>query len=149
MESVVLPWIAVVIISKKIIGKYSKILNQMEWFVLILISILLIMDGLKTSTIIDAIILGSLALLSVIGGFYFKYKSYFFVGIGVLLLNVLLQTRPYWGNFPWWAYLLIAGSLLITVASIYEMQKQKSGKKIILYLSEWKKRIKIGFDKWK
>lgn len=96
--------------------------------VLILVSILLVQDGLASSTVYDALILGSLSLISILAGMFLKVKSYFFVGTGVLLLNVLLQTRPYWGNLPWWAYLLIAGSILITVASYNEWHKQKKEK---------------------
>src|SRR5699024_11374375 len=54
----------------------------------------------------------------------YQQKSFFFVGAGVLLLNVFLQTRPFWGALPWWAYLLIAGALLITVASYNERSEE-------------------------
>ncbi|MFT8322471.1 MAG: hypothetical protein ABF649_16380, partial [Bacillus sp. (in: firmicutes)] len=148
-ESIVLPWLLLVIISKKIVAKtYMPIINRIEWGVLILVASLLIMDALQTSTIMDALIIGSLSVLSVISGFYFKYKSYFFVGVTVLLLNVMLQTKSYWGSFPWWAYLLIAGSILILVASFYEMQKQKSDKKMVLKIVKWKNHIKNTLAKW-
>ncbi|WP_445487206.1 hypothetical protein [Niallia sp. 03133] len=148
-ETIVLPWVILIIISKKIVkGIPSKMVNRAEWVVLIIASMLLIVDALQTATIFDAIILGSLSLLSVVCGFYFKYKSYFFIGIIVLLLNVLLQTRPFWGNFPWWAYLLIAGSLLIVIASYYEWQKQKNGEKIMLKFVDWKSKIKNNLSKW-
>jgi hypothetical protein len=63
-----------------------------------------------------------------LAGTFFRIKAYFFVGSGVLLLNVLLKTRPYWGNLPWWAYLLIAGSLLITVPVITNGRNKKQQK---------------------
>ncbi|MGP7819473.1 hypothetical protein [Niallia sp. 01092] len=148
-ESIVLPWVLMVIISKKIVkGNYIHIINKVEWGILLLVSYFLIIDALQTATITDAIIVGSLSVLSVICGFYYKYKSYFFIGIIVLLLNVMLQTRPYWGNFPWWAYLLIAGSVLIIVASFYEMQKQKSGGKFMLKVTEWKNKIRKSLSRW-
>lgn len=128
-EVQVLPFVLLIIFGKWILkGRYSAETNKLQWFVLAAVSFLLIADGLQSSTVMDAIILGTLSLLSILGGFYFKIKAYFFIGCGVLLLNVLLQTRPYWGNMPWWAYLLLAGTILISVASYHEWQKQQKSK---------------------
>ncbi|MDK8641213.1 hypothetical protein [Niallia taxi] len=148
MELLLLPWFILIWVCKKLKPDHLQFLIKAEWIFLLFSAVCFIMDGLKTSDIMDAIILGSLSLMSVIGGFYFRYKSYFFIGIGVLLLNVLLQTRPYWGNMPWWAYLLIAGSVLIGAASFYEMQKQKGGNNVLLFIKEWKTKIAAVLAKW-
>lgn len=147
-ELVVLPWIMMIIGTEKIIGKLTT-LRYLEWGVVTIIALILAIDGYLSHTIYDAIILGGLAVISILSGFYFRYKSYFFVGIGVLVLNVLLQTRPYWGNFPWWVYLLIAGSILITIASIYEMQKQGKQPKAVSTLLDWKNRMVLFLKTWK
>ena len=55
----------------------------------------------------------------------YQIKDYFLVGIGTLLFNLIYQTRPFWGNLPWWAYLLFAGLLFITIASYNEWKKQQ------------------------
>lgn len=148
MELLLFPWFILIWASKKIISQYKRFIIRAEWGFLLFAAVSLCVDGLRTSAITDAIILGTLSLLSIIGGFYFRYKSYFFIGIGVLLLNVLLQTRPFWGNMPWWAYLLIAGTVLITAASLYEMQKQKSGSNILLYFKDWKNKMAAILAKW-
>ena len=141
LEVQVLPLVLLVILGKMILkGRYRSKTNKLQWFVLIAVSFLLIEDGLQSSTVMDAIILGTLSLLSILGGFYFKIKVYFFVGCGVLLLNVLLQTRPFWGNMPWWAYLLLAGTILISVASYHEWQKQQKTK--------GKETVFITFKNW-
>jgi hypothetical protein len=128
-EVTVLPWIAVVIFVRiKLKGKYAAITKPLEWGILLIVSFALIQDGISSSTIYDAIILGSLSLISMLAGMMLQTKSYFFVGSGILLLNVFLQTRPYWGNMPWWGYLLIVGFILITVASFNEWNKQKTSK---------------------
>ena len=104
--------------------------------------------GLMSNTVYDAIILGPLSLSSMLGSMFFKQKSFFFVGAGVLLLNLLLQTKTYWGALPWWVYLLIVGSILIMVASYNEWHKQKTAedketlatlvhKKIIQRIGKW------------
>ncbi|MEK4667533.1 hypothetical protein [Niallia sp. FSL R7-0271] len=148
MELLLFPWFLLFWASKKIMAPFKQFIIRAEWGFLLIAAVSLCVDGLRTSAITDAIILGTLSLLSVIGGFYFRYKSYFFIGIGVLLLNVLLQTRPFWGVMPWWAYLLIAGTILIASASLYEMQKQKSGRNISLYLKEWKNKLAAILTKW-
>lgn len=148
-ELVILPWIIMIIGTKKIISKWKETLSYVEWGFVIIVALILAIDGYLSHTIYDAIILGGLAVISILSGFYFRYKSYFFVGIGVLVLNVLLQTRPYWGNFPWWVYLLIAGSILIAIASIYEMQKQGKQPKAVSVFVDWKNRLLAFLKTWK
>lgn len=148
-EVEVLPWLIVMIFVRlKLKGRFNAITKPLQWGVLILVSLLLIQDGLVSSTIYDAIILGSLSLVSMLSGMYFQIKSYFFMGAGVLLLNVLLQTRPYWGNMPWWGYLLIAGLILITVASTNEWNKQKAHKGESTFITRLKAKIINKLKKW-
>lgn len=93
-EMYVLPWIVLVIFLKKITDKSHKtIINYIQWAVLIIVSLLLIQDGMASNTIYDALIVGTLSLASMLGGMFYQMKSFFFVGAGVLLLNVFLQTR--------------------------------------------------------
>ncbi|WP_318502647.1 hypothetical protein [Bacillus sp. T3] len=148
-EIVVLPWLIVVIyLGRCLNGKYQQLMNRLHWFVLILISLALIQDGLESSTVYDALILGSLSLASMLSGMFMKVKSYFLVGSGVLLLNVFLQTRPFWGNMPWWAYLLITGSILIAVASYNEWHKQKSARGETTALTILKQKLVHWYKKW-
>lgn len=128
-EALVVPWIVLVVFLQSVLkGKWKQTTSYIQWAVLLLVALLLVQDGLASSTIYDALILGSLSLLSLLAGMWLRVKAYFFVGSGVLLLNVFLQTRPLWGNLPWWGYLLIVGTLLITVASFNEWNKQKAAK---------------------
>ncbi|WP_404332991.1 DUF2157 domain-containing protein [Mesobacillus maritimus] len=148
-EALVLPWIVLVIFLQIILkGRWKQTTNYIQWAVLLIVSLLLVQDGLASSTIYDALILGSLSLIAMLAGMWLRVKAFFFVGSGVLLLNVFLQTRPFWGNLPWWGYLLIVGTLLITVASFNEWNKQKAakgektfivkiGEKILEKLKQW------------
>ncbi|MEN2466090.1 hypothetical protein [Ornithinibacillus sp. JPR2-1] len=148
-ECYVLPWILVVIVLRKSVLKEKKeVANYIQWAVLVIVALLLVQDGLASNTIYDALIIGALSLASLIAGMIYQIKSFFFVGAGVLLFNVLMQTRPYWGNLPWWGYLLIAGSILITIASYNEWQKQKSseGKKTLV--TKFKKHVIERMKKW-
>ncbi|WP_077211728.1 hypothetical protein [Bacillus dakarensis] len=148
-EMLVLPFVALGIYLRFCLkGKYGWITSRLQWAILTIVSIMLVMDGLESSTVYDAIILGTLSLVSILAGVFFKIKAYFFIGSGVLLLNVLLQTRPFWGNLPWWAYLLIAGSLLIIVASYNEYHKLKVGKGEVTLLGKVRSKIIAALKKW-
>lgn len=128
-EVYLLPFVALVIFLRYMFkGRRKQITSYIQWAVLVMVSLLLIQDGLDSNTVYDALILGSLSLASMLAGMWLRVKAYFFVGAGVLLLNVVMQTRPFWGNLPWWGYLLIAGSILISVASFNEWNKQKGAR---------------------
>ncbi|MFD1019143.1 hypothetical protein [Thalassobacillus hwangdonensis] len=147
-ELIALPLMAlVVLLSLKTWSNYKKVMQYVQLTVLLLVTIYLVVDAIQSQTIWDAVIIGGLSLVSILAGMQFRIKSYFFVGTGVLIFNVMYQTKPYWGNLPWWSYLLIAGSTLIAVASYNEWQKQKGDsnkgkleakfKRLILSFKEW------------
>lgn len=148
-EFYVLPWIALAIFIKSVAGEaHQKHMNYMQWAVLVVVALLLVQDGLAGNTVYDAVIVGTLSLASMIGGMYSKQKSFFFVGAGVLLLNLFLQTRPFWGAMPWWVYLLIAGSILIAIASYNEWHKQKTSKGKETFITIFNKRVVQKIKKW-
>lgn len=149
-ELYVLPFIALgIYLSRCLKGAYVTLLQRIQWGILIGVALLLVQDGLQSNTVYDAIIVGTLSLLSILAGTMLRIKSYFFVGSGVLLLNVVLQTRSYWGNLPWWAYLLLAGSLLISVASYNEWNKQKRSKGETPKLEEIRRKVLLRLKTWK
>jgi hypothetical protein len=149
MDLYVLPWIILTIFLKKVTDpKYKLLANRVQWAVLLVVSLLLVRDGLESNTIYDALIIGGLSLISLLAGMAYQIKSFFFVGAGVLLLNVFLQTRPYWGNLPWWMYLLIAGSILIIVASYNEWHKQKASAGKETLISIFNKKVVQRMKRW-
>ncbi|UYZ20069.1 SCO7613 C-terminal domain-containing membrane protein [Mesobacillus jeotgali] len=148
-EVYVLPFVALAIFSRSIFKERSnQITSYIQWAVLVMVSLLLIQDGLDSNTVYDALILGSLSLISMLAGMWLRVKAYFFVGAGVLLLNVVMQTRPFWGNLPWWGYLLIAGSILISVASFIEWNKQKGSKGEQTFLIKLKDNLLLKLKNW-
>lgn len=148
-ELYVLPWIAVVSMLKKVvIEQHKTTMNYLQWGALIIIAGILMKDGLDSGTIYDALILGTLAVVSMLAGMQLRIKSFFFVGLTVLLLNFLLQTRPFWGNLPWWVYLLVVGILLITVASSNEWYKQKKAEGKVSIVKKWYDKISGTIKGW-
>ena len=149
-EVYVLPWIALSIyLSKRTWNQTKQVMSFIEWGVLSVVAAILVGDALISNTIYDAIIAGGLSLASVLAGFFYRIKSYFIIGCSVLLLNLLLQTRPYWGNMPWWAYLLIAGATLISVASFYEWQKQNKNDEGNTLLQVKKQQLLARWKQWR
>jgi hypothetical protein len=148
-ELFVLPFIALTIfLSRHTWQDYKQVMNWVQTIVLVIVTIVLVADALQSNTIYDAIIIGVLSLASIIGGMQCRIKSYFFTGICVLLLNVLLQTRPFWGNFPWWGYLVIAGLTLIGFAGFNELQKQKKDTNSKSFLQKKKEQFIQKFKDW-
>lgn len=148
-ELMILPWILLsYVITRKMWDISEHLANIIQYVLLGVIGITLMIDAIDSYQVMDAIILGSLSFASIIYGFISKQKSYFFTGLIVLLLNVLVQTRPYWGNMPWWVYLLLTGILLIGFASYNEFKKQKgidSPPLKDIILNKWKH----WFGEWK
>jgi len=148
-ELYTLPFIVLTIfLSRHTWKEYKKIMRIIQLVVLLIVTIILVSDALYSNTIYDAIMIGVLSLASILSGMHYRIKAYFFVGICVLLLNVLLQTKPYWGNFPWWGYLIIAGLTLIGFASSYELQKQKKDSSKKSFLQRKKEQIIRKFKDW-
>ncbi|KAA9023807.1 SCO7613 C-terminal domain-containing membrane protein [Niallia endozanthoxylica] len=148
-ELYTLPFIVLTIfLSTHTWKDYKKMMRVIQLVVLLIVTITLVIDALYSNTIYDAIIIGVLSLGAILSGMHFRIKAYFFVGISVLLLNVLLQTKPYWGNFPWWGYLIIAGLTLIGFASSYELQKQKKDSNKRSFFQKKKEQILQKFKDW-
>lgn len=141
-----LPMFALMLIlTKKVWSRYQPIVRQIETSSLILLTIYLVVDAIQSGTIWDALIIGIMSIVSLLIGMHYHIKDYFFVGVGTLIFNLIYQTRPFWGNLPWWAYLLFAGLLFIAIASYNEWKKQQDSegkleqkfKKLIAHFKKW------------
>src|SRR5690625_6126518 len=85
-EVYVLPFVGLVLLIKRVAtDEHKTTINNVQWGVLVIVSVLLMVDALASSTIYDALLLGSLALVSMLAGFILQMKSFFFVGFVVLL----------------------------------------------------------------
>lgn len=126
MEARLLPLLPLAIyLSRKTWTMSRKLKESLELLVLLFITAVLFKDILVYDYFGDALITGILSLLSLYAGLHFQHKTYFYVGAGALVLNGIIQTRSFWQSLPWWAYLLLAGLILIGMASYTEMRKRK------------------------
>ncbi|MBM7554195.1 hypothetical protein [Thalassobacillus pellis] len=137
-----------VLLSTRTWSNYQKIMAYVQLAVLLFVTAYLVIDAIQSHTLYDAIIVGVLSLFSIVAGMHYRVKAYFFVGIGVLIFNVMYQTKPYWGNMPWWGYLLFAGFTLIGIASYNEWQKQRNKQGKTGVLEQKLKQLVLSFKNW-
>ncbi|PTM58442.1 hypothetical protein [Desmospora activa] len=138
-----------IFLSKYTWKEYEKTMHRLQWGVLVIVTIILVTNAIHSHTVADALKIGVLALLSVLGGLHYRIKSYFSVGVTVILLNLFVQSLPLWGLIPWWVYLLLSGTLLIAVASVYEWQKQMKERKVTpIWQVKWQQ-FRQKFAQWK
>lgn len=116
--------VLIIYLTNKTWSQYKEIMRHVHTVALVGVTIYLIVDAIGSATIWDALVLGILSIISFLFGMRYQLKSYFFVGIGTLLFNLFYQTRTYWGDLPWWVYLLVVGIIFITIASYNEWKKQ-------------------------
>ncbi|KAB8139382.1 hypothetical protein F9U64_00890 [Gracilibacillus oryzae] len=145
-EFIVMPIIILsILLSRRTWREYQRIMANVQTVILVFITVYLIADAIQSNTVWDALIVGTLSIVSLLAGMKFQIRSYLFIGLGTLLFNVIYQTKPYWGNMPWWGYLLIAGLTLIIIASYNEWKKQRKAdnklakkiKNMLAQLKEW------------
>ena|GEM_PF-6233906 len=149
-EAYLVPVIFILLFLEKKIWSENNTLRLIHKIGLVLAAVFIVYDAILENSLEEAITVGSLSLAAAIYGFYAKRLWYFTTGICIILLNVFLQTRPYWGNLPWWWYLFIGGGVLITIATLNEWKTKKNeqnGRKENL-LQEFIKKIKLYFSGW-
>jgi hypothetical protein len=143
VDLIVFPYVVFcIILSKKVWIEKKESMRILEYIVLCGVSLILFQETLIYSRIGDALILGIAALAAVILGTQYRKKSFFFIGIVTLLLNVFIWTREFWRRLPWWAYLLLAGLILIGYASYNELLKNGMIKKSKITKEEIRSRFK-------
>ena len=59
-------------------------------------------------------------LLIMFWGIYKNRKYQWITGLVMLVIEVLIATKEYWSEMPWWCYFLVAGIGFIVMAVIYE-----------------------------
>ena len=78
------------------------------------------------SSEMDGIIFVFGLTILVIISYYLKYGPIFLVSLFSIILNVLILTRTFWLNIPWWLYILFIGIILICFAVYNEVNEKKN-----------------------
>lgn len=88
---------------------------------------LLTLNIIFNNSIIIGIYVGLIGLLIIFITYNKKaYKSYFYCGVVITILNIIIQLSEYWSKVPLWLYLLLAGLTIIGFVMHREIKKQKA-----------------------
>lgn len=77
----------------------------------------------------DGILYVFLLTFIILISYTYKYGPEFITSIIFILLNVLILTRTFWLNIPWYLYILLVGSILIGFAIKNEASENKISSK--------------------
>ena len=91
----------------------------------------------------DGMLFGILLVTIVIISYLKKYGALFMISTFAILVNIFALTRRLWFSVPWWAYLLVIGSILIGFAIRNEITEKKNQASAV----EWLKSIKDKVEK--
>ena len=83
-------------------------------------------------------------ITSIFVGFKAQKKMYFIGGVLSVIAAILINTRAFWSNIPWWIYLLASGIILVIFASKHEIKKNRNDNRNSLI-----NKIKENFRDWK
>ena len=76
---------------------------------------------------LQGIVLGIVAILFVLLGYRSdKMWSFYYTGIVVTILNLWQQLKDVWSKIPFWAYMLLAGLLLVGFVTYQEYSGRKN-----------------------
>ena len=118
-----------------------KLVDGVCFVITVITVIYLSLAAMSHELLIDALILAGAMLIMVILSYIKKSKKWFILSITVLIFLTVYMTRSFWLSLEWWIYLLSTGIILIVIASINEIQKQKGTSlktKASRFMSEWK-----------
>ncbi len=128
-----------ILINRTIIKKYQNNYKVFEYLFSILIYYIALINY---SSELDGIIFVFFLSLIVIISYINKYGPLFLVSLITILMNVIILTRTFWLNIPWFIYILIVGSILVAF-SIYNEIKLKKDNEIKNKLINLKKDLDI------
>jgi len=98
-----------------------KLVNIVE---IIALSIWYVISILGRTTLEIAAFVGVVSFISILIGYKSeKWSSLYYTGIVFLILNTIIQLREFWMMVPIWAYILVAGLVLVGLVTYREYFK--------------------------
>ena len=113
---------------KKIWADDKKVSSEFSQTVFMAAFLLLIADGLMNQSLLNSLVVLSVSLVLLIYSFVRKTRRWFLVSAVALLGLTLYITGDFLAAVAWWAYLLLAGIVLIVVAAVTEYLRQRAAK---------------------
>ncbi len=119
-----IPWLVMIIVYTRgflqsVEYKYTKVIEVAAlsvWYIYAL-------SRVCSET---GIFVGIVALISILVGYKSeKYVAFYYTGIVFTVINLFMQLKDVWNFIPVWAYILVAGLVLIGIVTYKEYSKTK------------------------
>ena len=96
-------------------------------FVMYCITMLcLLLSSMNFGNVADAIILVVFSFAILGGSFFVKKLRWFTLGFAVLVVMTVRLTWSFWTSLHWGIYLFLAGAVLITIATVFEVRVRRA-----------------------
>ena len=112
-----------ILIIRDIIKKYLK--DEYKIFEYILCAFIYYFAIINYTSEFDGMIFVAILFVLTIISYMKKFGPLFFTTIIAIVINIFLLTREFWFNIPWWVYMLVIGTGLITFAVKNELSENK------------------------
>ncbi len=119
-----IPWLVMIIVYTRgflqsVEYKYTKVIEAVTlsvWYIY----------ALRHVCPETGIFVGIVALISILVGYKSeKYVAFYYTGIVFTIINLIMQLKDVWNLVPVWAYILVAGLVLIGFVTYKEYSKTK------------------------
>ncbi len=101
-------------------------------------SLVQLISAIETYELTDALFLGIIMVGVIIWSYLARKKQWFIMAVVTLALLLISSTRELWLSIAWWVYLLIAGSILIGIATANEYNKRHGRvKEKRIFFEDW------------
>ena len=87
-------------------------------------SLVQLISAIATYELSDALFLGIIMVGVIAWSYLARKKQWFIMAVVTLFLLLISSTRVLWLSIAWWVYLLLAGSVLIGIATVNEYNKR-------------------------
>jgi len=124
-----LPWLALIFIYTRgfLISVNIKFINIAE---IVILSVWYLVVSSKIALEV-ALFIGTISFAAILAGYKNENRSsLYYTGVAFLVVNTLVQLNELWTSIPMWAYILLAGLLLIGIVTYKEYSRVNKKEKV-------------------
>jgi len=124
-----LPWLALIFVYTR--GFLSSVdIKKVNVIEIVTLSIWYLIVSSEIALEI-AVFIGVISFIAILIGFRSsKWSSLYYTGVAFLIVNTIFQLREFWTSIPIWAYILVAGLILIGIVTYKEYARANGKEKV-------------------
>lgn len=100
-------------------------MGKMTFFVTLFTILVLGIDAMSSSYLLDSIIVAVSAIIMLLASFSVRLRRWFTLGVVTLSIITISMASTFWTLFGWWSYLMLAGIILIGLGARNELKKKR------------------------